>query len=54
MPWKELPARLAEAAAARLIAALRADQLETLWRWSRPISTPAATDPGGDGEEAGP
>jgi hypothetical protein len=37
VPWKELPARLAEAAVARLIAALQASELETLWRWSHPI-----------------
>jgi len=49
LPWKELPARLAEAAVARLLAAHEEDRLEALWRWSRPISGEAA--PGADGEE---
>ena len=38
VPWKELPARLAEAAVVRLLAALAADRLETLWQWDRPLA----------------
>ncbi|HWO23123.1 MAG TPA: AAA family ATPase [Kofleriaceae bacterium] len=52
VPWKELPARLSEAAVQRLLAALREDQLETLWRWARPVSAPAPGDADG-GEEPG-
>ncbi len=44
VPWKELPARLAEAAAARLIAALAANELEGLWRWSHPIFKALSAD----------
>jgi hypothetical protein len=51
LPWKELPARLAEAAVTRLIAALGEDRLETLWCWPSPLleALPAA----GTGEEPG-
>ena len=50
VPWKELPARLAEAAVTRLIAAHQEDALETLWRWSHPVFKPPGDD--GAGEEA--
>jgi hypothetical protein len=39
VPWAELPARLEEAAVVRLLAALAADRLETLWQWDRPLAT---------------
>ena len=56
VPWKELPARLAEAAVARLLEAHQEDRLETLWRWARPVSTPPPAAPGGDedgGDDSG-
>jgi ATP-dependent Clp protease ATP-binding subunit ClpC len=38
VPWSELPERLAEAAAARLLPALaHSDGVEKLWQWSRPL-----------------
>ncbi len=54
VPWQELPARLAEAAALRLLAAHREDQLEALWKWSHPIFQALGTDgAAGDSEEPG-
>jgi hypothetical protein len=38
VPWKELPARLAECAVVRVLAALAGDRFETLWQWDRPLA----------------
>jgi hypothetical protein len=54
LPWKELPARLAEAAVARLLAAHAADQLETLWSWTHPLLEALKAKPPGDAEEPEP
>jgi hypothetical protein len=54
LPWKELPARLAEAAASRLLAAHEADQLETLWSWTHPLLEALKATPSGVAPEPGP
>jgi hypothetical protein len=51
VPWKELAARLPEAAVTRLLAAHREDALETLWRWSHPVFKDPTEDGGAAGEE---
>jgi hypothetical protein len=38
VPWRELPARLAEAAVARVLPAFAADTVEKLWAWEHPLA----------------